>query len=132
MILQFQGIEINKLDMFKLPDDILNKIDHDFDFEDVQDIKDLLTELYAHMHRDGPIIQAIRGMIFLANGDAWKIRTICVPYLQREPRDIIVEAEEKAGNPGHWFNIPFDEMEKLNNYFPEIEPRQSDDAGLPF
>lgn len=96
--------------MFRLPDDILQKIDEDFDLNHKQEIKDLLTELYANMRKYGPIIQAIRGIIFLANKDAEKIRDLCIPYLQREPRDIITEAEEKAGNPGHWFNIPFDQM----------------------
>ncbi len=110
MIPQFQDTETNRPFMFRLPGDILNKIDQDFDHEDKQEIKDLLTELYAHMHKDGPIIQAIRGIIFLADKDAERIRDLCIPYLQREPREIIVEAEEKAGNPGHWFNIPFDQM----------------------
>lgn len=96
--------------MFQLPEDILDKINKDFGTEDAQEIKDLLTELYANLHGDGPILQAIRGMIFLSNKDADIIRDMCIPYLYRDPRDIICEAEEKAGNPGHWFDIPFSLM----------------------
>ena len=27
-----------------------------------------------------------------------------------DPRDLVTDAERKAGNPGHYFNIPFDKM----------------------
>jgi len=117
--------------MFKLPEDIINKIDQDFDICNGQEIKDLLSELYANMYKDGPIIQAIRGIIFLANKDVNKLKDLCIPYM-REPRGIIAEAEEKAGNPGHWFNIPFDEMKDFNGGLPKIEDERSADDNLPF
>ena len=68
----------------------------------------------------------------MVEGDLYNLRERCLPYLKDDPRDLIREAEEKAGNPGHWFSIPFDEMENFSGELPATEKEESKDNNLPF
>ena len=49
--------------------------------------------------------QLSRSIIFLADGDLNKFKEV---IRFDDYRDVIVEAENKNGNPGHHFTIPFD------------------------
>jgi hypothetical protein len=73
-ILTFWGVTLMKIQiltpdpnlstMLSLPNDILDKIDQDFELEDKQEIRELLSQYYAYMNGFGPTLQAMRGMIF--------------------------------------------------------------------
>lgn len=114
-----------------LSPDINHQVQVDFpDKTAFIEVLEILTKLYEDNKNYGPMIQAIRGLVYIAKGDVEIIRSYCVPHLQHDPRDVIMEAEHLAGNPGHWFGIPFDQMESFSGELPETTP--SEDDGLPF
>ncbi len=63
----------------------------------------------------GLITQAIRALLFLSKGNKERFNYYKNNY---DPRDIIMEGEEEAGSLGHWFQVPFPELE---NYTPKNE-----------
>lgn len=115
----------------QLPEDIAAKISQDFTDEDKDEVRLILTETFTEHHNVGTIIQCIRAILFLSEGDVSKVRDYCLPYLSEDPRDLIMEAVEAAGNPGHWFGIPFDEMEYFTGELPERKSNEEGD-NLPF
>jgi hypothetical protein len=52
--------------------------------------------------------------------------------MKLDPREILMEAEDKAGNPGHWFSIPFDEMDDFSGELPIQHKDFEEDDNLPF
>lgn len=75
------------------------------------------------------IAQVLRSILYLADGNVQEVNRYYLMYCE-DPRDVIGEAEMKAGNPGHWFGIPFDEMEDFSGGLPGIKTDEGDN--LPF
>lgn len=119
--------------MIMVPSDIFIKVDQDFSANDAQQVKEILTSTYHDLCNVGAIVQCLRSVVFLANGELDKVKAMCLPYLQYDPRDLIMEAEEAAGSPGHWFGIRFHEMEGFSREMPENEvSEEEEDGNLPF
>lgn len=116
----------------KLSKDIVSKITSDFSENEQELVIKLLIE-QEQIGLNVPFHQFARSIIFLANGSLQDLKDKYL--LIDDPREVISEAEIKAGRPGHWFSIPFDEIptfvspvEEQINY--KIE-KDADD-GLPF
>lgn len=100
--------------MKSLPSDIENKILQLFNNSiEQQEVKDLMQEL-----KDIPLNvspeQLARSILTISEGDIKKIRSIFQQDFYGDPRDIIMEAERKLGNPKHYFIPPFPESELKN------------------
>lgn len=94
--------------MFK--EDIYKKIQTDFPANDIDAVKEVLLEAIAPALNVGED-QFVRSLVFLADKDIDELKRIVRDY--GDPRDIIWEAEHRAGNQGHWFTIPFEQIEAL-------------------
>ena len=115
------------------PIDIENKINSDFKPHEREFAKTLLEKIIEgglNVSND----QFARSVIFLANKKIKKLEEILTTT--DDPRDVVSEAETKSGALEHWFAIPFDEIEQLNEkpYCGEIfkENKIEEDDGLPF
>ena len=113
-----------------LAPDVIDKIKVDFKESEREEAIRILETLNKELSNIGDMYQANRGLVFLSEGSLDKLKNYIFPPSDFEPRDIIIEAEEKAGNPGHWFSIPFDEMDNFSGELPEDE--EYEDDGLPF
>lgn len=90
--------------MYKqLPEDITTRISQDFTTEDQDEVRLILTETYTDNHNVGTVLQGLRAVLILSEGDVNKVRDYCVPHLSEDPRDLIMDAEEIAGDPKFWF-----------------------------
>lgn len=107
----------------KIPTDVYRKIDSDFNVAERNKIKEIIGNLFDDYEGLGILLQAVRGLLYLSNGDMSKFQH----YLEYDFRDMVQEAEEQAGNPGHWFSIPFEEMENFSGVLPESEEEEGDD-----
>ncbi|MCW3105458.1 MAG: hypothetical protein JWO09_3898 [Bacteroidetes bacterium] len=95
-----------------LPKDIDIKIAHLFtNPADQQEVKKLLSGLFTASLNVGAA-QLSRSILTLSGGQLKEIQNIIGEKLLGDPRDIIMMAEKKAGNPGHYFIPPFEEIEK--------------------
>lgn len=119
----------------KLSKDILQKIKADFSVSEQKKVISILEkEITNGLNVPGD--QFARSILFLSTGSLTKLQN---DYLTiDDPRDVIMEAEEKAGNPGHWFGISFEEMRAFSQK-KQIKPHQgfivgndSIDDGIPF
>ncbi|NME72950.1 hypothetical protein [Flammeovirga aprica] len=113
-----------------LPIDIKKKVLQDYNYSDGKKVIYIFEQLYSENINTKIIIQVIRSVLFLADGDFDVIKEYCNPSLQVDPRDIVMEAEEMAGNPGHWFSITFDDMKGFNGELPETEEYNNDDLSF--
>ncbi len=105
--------------MNEIDADILKKITSEFKIEDLGEV----ISIFKNIFLKGSIVgtaQLTRSILYLSNGDLKKIKE----YLKVDPRDVILAAERKAGNPGHYFNIPFPE---IDNFFERMYDVGSDD-----
>jgi hypothetical protein len=91
-----------------LTPDILAKIYADFSKQEVEEAIAIAVDLFDNCSQVGPA-QLVRSLLYLINGDlsAFKARR-----KKLEPRDDVSEAEDMAGNLGHYFIPTFDEIEK--------------------
>jgi hypothetical protein len=113
------------------PEDVVSELKRSFDTDKAAEAEKILRNLFAEFYNVGSIPQAIRSIVYLSGDDLSKIRSMCIPYLKDDPRDIIMDAEEAAGNPGHWFGIPFHEMKDFSGELPEDKSKEEND-NLPF
>ena len=97
--------------MVDLPKDIENKIDRIFAVTERAEIKRLLLDLWSRNLNVGAD-QLARSILYLSDGNLDKLRTIFEKEFYGDPRDVIMMAEEKAGNPKHYFIISFDEIDR--------------------
>lgn len=115
------------------PKDIEKKMKEDFPPEQIRLIKSLIQKKVEGGLNVGNH-QFIRSVIFLAEKDFAQLKKALTLY--DDPRDIVDDAETKSGKLGHWFAIPFDEIEALNGqkYDGAIfkENQLPLDDGLPF
>ena len=110
--------------------DVTEEINKSFEKHEALEVISILEKTLYTYSNVGAMDQAVRSIVYMADGDIKVIKDYCIPHLKYDPRDIIMEAEEKAGNPGHWFSIPFDEMANFSGELPESEEHEDD--GLPF
>lgn len=94
-----------------LPKDIDIKIDHLFTSSaERQEVKKLLADLFTTSLNVGPA-QLSRSILTLSDGKLTEVKNIIEQKFFGDPRDIIMMAEKKAGNPEHYFIPSFDEIE---------------------
>ncbi len=89
--------------------DIIRKIYADFKEVDLAEALAILARQYSDACIVGSA-QFVRSLIFLSKGDLNFLKNYIVEM--DDPRDVVTEAENAAGNPDHWFCISFDEIEK--------------------
>lgn len=56
--------------------------------------------------------QLARSILVLSDGKISEVISIAEDFMG-DPRDVINAAERKIGNPGHFFNLTFDEIDKI-------------------
>lgn len=112
--------------------DIENRIRQDFSNpEDALSVKEIFGRIIKFGSNTG-IDQVLRSILYLADGSLLEVNKYYQMY-REDPRDVIGEAEMKAGNPGHWFGIPFDEMEGFSGELPETKSKEENEGdNLPF
>ena len=93
--------------MKELPDDIDQKIRELFATAgEAEEVTELIEGLWTMPLNVGPE-QLARSSLVIANGDMGIFRDIFTQKFYGDPRDLIMEAEAKLGNPGHYFIQPF-------------------------
>jgi hypothetical protein len=96
-----------------LPNDIEDKINQLFlNLSENQKIKDLLHSLWSTSLNVGPD-QLARSILVLSEGNLNKVQEIFMQDFFCDPRDVIMMAESKLGNPRHYFIPTFDEIHSL-------------------
>ncbi len=89
----------------EIPTDIKKMILHYFQERNLEEVEEIVKNLMQQTLNVGAG-QFIRSLLFLSEGNLDNLKS----YLPvSDPRDIIVMAEKKAGNPGHYFIHPFEE-----------------------
>ena len=91
--------------------DIHQKIRKEFRLNEVEEVEKELKQRVDNGLNVGPN-QFVRSVIFLANKSIEELKSILLNF--DDPRDVVGEAEYKSGELGHWFAIPFEEIEQLN------------------
>ncbi len=93
--------------MTVLPSDIEKKIDQLFQTaEERQEVKEILLELWELRLNVGTD-QLARSLLVLSNGQLPEIKKIIASGFTGDPRDVVMSAENKMGNPGHFNMEPF-------------------------
>ena len=96
-----------------MPKDILIKIDEMFpEKEDNITAKNLIEDIRETTSNVG-YPQLIRSILTLSEGNLSVIRKIVDSDYYGDPRDVIMRAEKKLGNPGHYFIPAFDEIDQI-------------------
>ena len=91
-----------------LPIDIENKIKLLYsDSKDRESATKLLRSLW-HTSLNVGEEQLARSILTIAGSDIHVIKKIFDSNFFGDPRDVIMEAEKKTGNPGHYFIKPFE------------------------
>lgn len=89
--------------------DIIERISKDYSKDDAIKVVSIIQNIFLSGSSVG-VSQLARSILFLSNGNFNEIKKL----LGCDPRDVILAAERKAGNPGHYFDIPFPE---IDNFF---------------
>jgi len=90
-----------------LPTDIKNRLDKLFTaISDRQEVERLLLSLWTTSLNVGEE-QLARSILVLSDGKVSEVKNIFNSDFMGDPRDIIMSAEAKADNPGHYFTDPF-------------------------
>ena len=91
----------------KLAIDIQRKIDSLFQKPDEKlEVEKLLLSLSSSDLNVGHS-QLARAILVLSEGKLSEVKKIFDSKFYGDPRDLLMSAEAKAGNPGHYFNEPF-------------------------
>ncbi|HET7000354.1 MAG TPA: hypothetical protein VFI33_03565 [Puia sp.] len=98
--------------MMELPKDILSKIDELFPKMEDHEIVMNLVDQIRHYSVNVGFPQLIRSILSLSAGKLSIIRKIIDSDFYGDPRDVIMRAEEKLGNPGHYFVPAFEEIDR--------------------
>lgn len=94
--------------MHMLPEDIAQRITRDYpELIDRATVTGEIEQLWTASLNVGPV-QLARSILYLAEGDGAKLAELC-RNLMGDPRDVIMAAERKAGDPGHYFIHPFND-----------------------
>ena len=90
-----------------LPTDIKNRLDKLFPIaSDRQKVERLLLSIWTTSLNVGEE-QLARSILVLSDGNVSEVQNIFNSGFMGDPRDVIISAEEKADNPGHYFTDPF-------------------------
>jgi hypothetical protein len=90
-----------------LPTDIKNRLDKLFPVaSDRQEVERLLLSLWTTSLNVGEE-QLARSILVLSDGNISEVQSIFNSGFMGDPRDVIMSAEAKADNPGHYFIDPF-------------------------
>jgi len=96
----------------EMPKDILRKIDELFpSLEDNVIAKNLLEGVTQATANVG-FAQLIRSILTLSEGSLSSIRKIIQSDFYGDPIDVIMKAESKLGNPGHYFVPAFEDIDR--------------------
>jgi hypothetical protein len=89
--------------MILLPADIEAKINLLFiDLKERETVKQLMSDLWSKPLNVGPD-QLTRSILILSEGRISEVEKIFHSNFYDDPRDVIMMAEQKSGNPGHYF-----------------------------
>jgi hypothetical protein len=95
-----------------LPKDIERKIDTLFSNEaENKEVKTAIIGLWSTNLNVGEA-QLARSILTISGNDINEFRSVFKDNFYGDPRDVIMVAEEKLGNPEHYFIPPFEEIEK--------------------
>ncbi|MBL7816977.1 MAG: hypothetical protein JNL70_18280 [Saprospiraceae bacterium] len=107
--------------------DIICKIHADFKEEDLAEA----IAIFAFQYKNVGIVgsaQFVRSLIFLSKGDLNFLKNYILK--NHDPREVVMEAENAAGNLGHWFGISFDEFDdyekSVHSYWESIIQAEED------
>lgn len=90
-----------------LPIDIKNRLDKLFPVaSDRQEVERLLLSLWATSLNVGEE-QLARSILVLSDGNVSEVQNIFNSGFMGDPREVIMSAEAKVDNPGHYFIDPF-------------------------
>ncbi|MCG8328770.1 MAG: hypothetical protein MI974_13850 [Chitinophagales bacterium] len=102
--------------------DIKKKKKKDFKEEDRYVVEIIFRGIYSKETKYYTRDQICRSILFLAGGDINNLISF-LKMLKVDSRDVIDAAELKAGCPGHYFAIPFPEIESfIEKVYREEEP----------
>ena len=92
-----------------LPVDLTKRIREDFEspIEQEKVIRSLVKLEQINVGRD----QLRRGIVFLADGDYKEFEKLRKSFCG-DPRNLLVKANRKSGDPEYWFSRPFEEMQE--------------------
>ncbi|MBI3134349.1 MAG: hypothetical protein HYZ14_06690 [Bacteroidetes bacterium] len=94
--------------MHEIPRDILQKIQQLFPVPDEQQqVVALISGLWTQSLNVGPA-QLARAILTLSENDLAELKSLFGQQFLGDPRDVILMAESKAGNPGTYFLTAFD------------------------
>ncbi len=94
--------------MQTLPVDIQDKINSLFIVaSEREEVSQLLLDLWKTSLNVGEE-QLARGLLVLCDGKVAALREIIDSDFYGDPRDVLMRAERKLGNPGHYFINGFD------------------------
>lgn len=99
-----------------LPPDIIDFIVDKFPVPSCHYAISLCSVLFALRKDIGYTEEVIRSALFLSDGD---IAILKREFDSGDYRDILLAAEQKSGNFGHYFRIPFPEVYKLEKTLEE-------------
>ncbi|WP_020534508.1 hypothetical protein [Lewinella cohaerens] len=112
-----------------LPKDIVERVKRDFQKEEAAFIFDQISfgrRVKSIFYTDS----CIRAVVYLANGNVLEFCKILLRSY--DYRDILMEAEQKSGNTGHYFHVSFDEIEKINlRIQQDLAQRAEEEGSLP-
>ena len=94
----------------EIPKDIQLKIDELFPGKADNLAAKLLIEDIRQTSTNVGYPQLVRSILTLSDGNLSTIRKIVDSDFYGDPRDVIMKAEQKLGNPGHYFIPAFDEI----------------------
>ncbi len=108
-----------------LPDDIIQRIRDDYGDDQAWYVLSVLSCCYGDRRNNQFYADVIRSILFIAKGNLDRL----LQEVACEYRDILLEAEEASGGFGHYFRMPFPEIERLmqvleKEYQEEIKARE--------
>jgi MFS family permease len=108
------ALATNRVKNKTVPADILARIAIDFKDQKIrEEVLAVIESLWTQPLNVGPA-QLARSILVLSEGNVELLRKIFNEKFYGDPRDVIMQAEQFAGNPGHYF-IP--EFTQVNNNY---------------
>ena len=111
-----------------IPIDIMDRLYQDYGEESMGEAFAILRSRWVPTYHI-TFTQAARSLLHLADGDLERLKALAN---YDDPRDIVMEAEEAAGNQGHWFSISFNEIAQLGGRKYTMPHRLPESDDLPF
>ena len=111
-----------------LPEDILERIGQDYEWHDALWVTSILSCLYSQEENPYSELGFIRSALYLAKGRQEQL----LEELRDDYRNVLLAAEQLSGSYGHYFRIPFPEIEELERRTAEAAKQEySDYQALP-